>query len=460
MSHPNVLFINTDTQSHNTIAAGGFAYMHTPNLDRLAHEGALFTHAFCNSPVCMPSRQSFFSGQYPSALNLTANGQELPEDTPLFHHVLKQYGYETACIGKLHFRNVKPREFGEVQPDYGFDRMILAETIAPGFRDAYSVWLDENFPGMEEQCRSISESQLPQFRDGDYRPFLPLLFQGPEGATHTSFVAEETCRFIRESSGGKPWFANAGIFHPHDPFNPPERFLQYYEPDELPPPQMTEADRERCGLSDDDWRIICAHYFALCSHIDEQVGRMLDCLDETGQADNTIVVFFSDHGGHQGNHGKAGKTAPGYDTCSRVPLLMRYPARIQPDKRCDDLVELVDLAPTILDLCSAEVPPHLQGRSLAPWLLGRSATAGRESAFMEIGNPGAKQFKAVRTKDYYFAVNNNGGEELYDMQEDPNQLCNQADNPEYKDMLLEGYRCLTQRIFQARPHVPRFQSNW
>ncbi len=459
MKRPNVLLMITDQQSYDTIAAGGHPHMHTPNLDRLASEGTLFTQAFCNSPVCMPSRQSLFSGQYPGALNLTANGQELPEDVPLFHEILKPYGYRTANIGKLHFRNIKPRDPGEPQPDYGFDRLILSETIAPGFHDAYNRWIEDKYPGMTEQCRALGEPAWEHFHDG-YCGFNPLTFQGPEDATHACFVADEINEYIRQHSGEKPWFASAGFFYPHDPVTPPERFLEHYEPEELPAPHMTETQREKTGLSDEDWKIARAHYYALCSHIDEEVGRILDELERTGQREDTIVIFTSDHGSHMGEHGMGGKTAPGYDSCSRVPLVMSYPGRIRQDVCTDQLVELVDLAPTVLELCGAECPPFMQGQSLVPLLTGEDTSAGRDSAFMEIGPPGGGQWKSVRTPTYYFAVSNEGTEELYDLDKDPHQLHNIAGDPDAQDMLMEGYRCLTRRIMDSRAYVPRFESCW
>jgi arylsulfatase len=458
MKRPNVLIILTDQQSHDTIAAAGYPHMHTPNLDRLANEGALFTHAFCDAPICMPSRQSFFTGQYPSALNLTMNGQELPEDAPLVHHPLKTLGYESAYVGKLHFRNVKGRGKGEAQPSYGFDRMILSETIAPGFSDAYSQWIERHYPGQEGQCRALGRPCWEHFPD-EYHSFNPLVFQGPDGATHTDFVTDEVCRFMREAKG-RAWFSVAGFFYPHDPITPPARFLNLYDPADLPVPKMTEAQRKRYGLRDDDWQKARLHYYALVSHIDEQVGRLLACLNETGQTEETLVIFTADHGDHMGHHGIAGKSAPGYDSCSRVPLIMRYPAGIQTGQVCDNLVELVDVAPTILELCGAEIPPVMQGVSLASLLEGKADGPVRDSAFIRIGIPGGTEHQAIRTKDFFFAMDNQGNEELYDMKNDPDQLKNIASEPAGREMLLEAYRCLMQRALVARPVVERFELSW
>ncbi len=459
MQRPNILLILTDQQSYDTIAAAGNGHMHTPNLDRLAAEGALCTQAFCNSPVCMPSRQSLFSGRYPSALNLTANGQEMPEDVSLVHHFLKPYGYHTANVGKLHFRNVGTRDAGEPHPDYGFDQLILSETIAPGFHDAYNLWIEKYYPGQVEKCRALGKPHWAHFQD-QYKACNPLTFQGPEDATHACFVADEVCDIVRERTDDGPWFTVAGFFYPHDPITPPARFLDFYDPESLPAPRMTEEQRKRIGLSDTDWQVARAHYYALCSHIDEEVGRIMDCLEETGQADNTLVVFTSDHGDHMGHHGLGGKTAPGYDSCARVPLIVRYPDCIPAGTRVDSIVELVDLAPTILEFSGVPCPPVLQGQSLVRLLTGNADPDKRDNAFLEIGNPGGTQWKAVRTNTFFFAVSNEGAEELYDLTSDPDQLNNIAADPDAADMLIEAYRTLSQRVFQARPHVPRFRSCW
>jgi arylsulfatase A-like enzyme len=286
------------------------------------------------------------------------------------------------------------------------------------------------------------------------------VFQGPQEATHTCFVADEIGDYIRRRRAGQPWFAVAGIFAPHDPITPPARFLRLYDPDGLPGPRMTEQQRARHGLSDNDWRLARTHYYGLCSHVDEQVGKMLEVLEETGQADDTLVVFTSDHGDHMGHHGIGGKGAPGYDSCARVPLILRCPGIIPAGARNDSLVELVDLAPTILDACSAECPPFMQGRSLIPLLRGGESALERDSVLMEIGRPDGEQWKSVRTRSFHFAVSNDGDEELYDMQADPHQLRNIAGDAAASELLLSGYRHLSRRVMAARPHVPRLRVSW
>ncbi len=455
---PNVLLLLTDQQSYDTLAAAGFSHMRTPNLDRLAANGALMTEAFCNSPICMPSRQSLLSGQYPGALGLTFNGQEMPESVPVLPQMLKDYGYRTAQIGKLHFRNARGRRYGAPHPAYGFDRMQLNDTIAPGYRDVYDDWVDRRYPGQAERCRSLGPPAWGRFPN-QYRPFNPYIFQGPEDATQARFVADQVCEFIGESHN-HPWFAMAGFFGPHDPINPPKRFLEWYDPLQLPRPTMTEQERKRFGLSDDDWRLVRRHYYALISHIDEQIGRILDYLEAIGQNHNTLILFTSDHGDHMGNHGISGKSPPGYDSCARVPLLWQLPSRIPAGRRCEGLVELVDVAPTILEFCGIKRHPMLQGRSLVPWLTGAINSAGRPSVFMEIGPPNGEQWKAVRTSHMFFAVSNTGKEELFDMTADPDQLCNLSLKKEAESLRLEGYRLLTQRIFEARANVPGYEVTW
>jgi arylsulfatase A-like enzyme len=188
MQRPNVLLVTTDQQQFDTLLAAGNEHMHTPNLDALAASGTMFSHACCNSPACMPSRQSFMSGQQPWALNRTANGQEMPEDVPCVQHLLGGIGYHTAQIGKLHFTNIQPRDRGEIHPRYGFDTMILAEHNAPGFRDPYDLWVDERHPGAARKARDLGaeaywDAERYQHPYEQFNASMPLVFQADESLT-------------------------------------------------------------------------------------------------------------------------------------------------------------------------------------------------------------------------------------------------------------------------------------
>jgi len=452
MKQPNVLWIWTDQQRGDALGAAGNPHIRTPHLDRLAAGGALFTRAFCNSPVSMPSRMSALSGQYPSATGLTCNGIEMPEDLPALQTLLKPHGYRTANLGKLHFLNHASRDHRAPHPDYEFDELVVSEE--PGcYEDAYIDWVRGKAPDQVESCRCST----PPAWTGEpvvKRPrntHQPYLFEGPEELTHSAFVADRTADYLRRHREGA-FFAIAGFYAPHNPNNPPERFVDMYDPSTLPLPTMNKGE-DRYGLSDEEWRRVKAYYYALVSHVDDQVGRILAALEESALAESTLVIFTSDHGEHLGDHGLVHKGTPGLESCTHVPLILSWPGRIQPGRKHDELVELVDLAPTVLELCGVEVPDSFQGRSLRPLLAGGEYRA-RRSAYLEHKYPFEESWRAVRTERYRYCVSSKGQELLFDREKDPGELRNVAAGKDYAAELSDCRRELIARAFQAEKQHP------
>lgn len=449
---PNVVLLYTDQQRWDTLRCGGNPHILTPNLDALAAGGAVFTRAYCNNPVCMPSRQSLLSGQYPSALGTTTNGIEMPESVLTLHKVLKLYGYHTANIGKLHFKNHATRDHREAHPDYGFDELVLSDE--PGcYEDAYIRWVREQAPAEVENCRctsppAVTHNRIEKQPRGTEEPYV---FEGPEDLTHTAFVAAETARYIR-AHAGRPFFVIAGFYAPHAPVNPPRRFVDLYDPASLPAPLMNPGEN-RLALTDERWKEIKAYYYALVSHIDDQVAVILDALDETGVRENTLVLFTSDHGDHLGDHGCVAKGPPGYDSCARVPLIVSCPGRMPPGQTRGELVEGVDIAPTVLDFCGIQVPPIMQGRSFRPLLDGGSYWE-RDSAFIEFREPFGISWKAIAAAKYKYCVSNEGRELLFDLTRDPGELRNVAREAAYETTLHDARRELIRRWFDVEKQYP------
>ncbi len=448
MKRPNVLILMTDQQRWDTLAAAGFDWMHTPNLDRLAGRGALMTHAFCHAPVCMPSRQSFLTGRYPRNVGCTCNGVEMPEDIPCLQHMLKPYGYVTGNLGKLHFRNHANRDHRAMHPLYGFDELVLSDE--PGcYDDAYIAWVAARDPSAVDACRCST----PPAWTGEplelqpRNTHEPYAFQGPEHLTHSAFVADETIRFV-ETHRHRPWLAIAGFYAPHAPVNPPQRWLDFYADVDIPRPQMTEADRDRLGLSDERWLEVRRAYAALVSHVDQQIGRILDRLDELGLTDDTLVIFTSDHGEHLGDHGQVQKGPPGLESCARVPLIVAGPGHMQP-ARHDELIELVDVLPTILDACGVQTPPEVQGRSFWPLVSGAGDYAPRSSAYCEFRREGGLATRTIRTGRFRYAAAQDGRQWLFDLQRDPGELVNLADDPASRETRNELRDELLTRTFDT-----------
>ena len=464
----------TDQQRWDTIGAGGFPLVRTPNLDRLAAHGTLFTRAFANCPVCMPSRQSALSGRYPGTLGVRCNGIEMPTDIACFHSVLATHGYHTAQLGKLHFLNhASPyRDHREPHPMYGFDTCIVSDE--PGcYEDPYIAWVAAHDPAAVELCRVDTPPAWTgaPIRVHPRNTHEPYRFDGPEKLTHSAFVADITCDYLRSRAerarDGEPFCAIAGFYAPHTPVNPPARFVDWYNADQMPLPVRAEGENfvdPSTGrpVSDDQWRTVKQHYYALISHVDDCIGRILTTLDELGLTDDTLVIFTADHGENLGDHGLIQKSQ-WFDSSTRVPMIVKPPSlpaqTVQP--RVDDtsFVELVDIAPTITDYCGVPTPAFFQGRSLRE----RTATAAgsRDSAFFEYGAPGGPGYKAVRTERFLYARHRDGCERLYDLAADPDQCSDLlADptrpvDPRVAALLHDARGTLLQRIIDADPAYPK-----
>ncbi len=464
MKRPNVLILYTDQQRWDTIAYGGNPYIHTPNLDRLAQEGALMGNAFCNNPVCMPSRQSMLSGRYPSTLGCTTNGIEMPEEVWTLPKILKSYGYHTANIGKLHFKNHSNRDHRDPHPRYGFDHLVLSDE--PGcYDDAYIKWVEAHAPDQVDACRVSTPPawQCKPLEKEPRRTHEPYVFACPEDLTHTAFVAEETLAYLKQRPPERPFFAIAGFYAPHAPLNPPPRFVEMYDPRDMPLPYQDEPPDnvpwQPMQLSNDRWRKTKAYYYALISHVDDQIGRILRYLDASGLRDETLIIFTSDHGEHLGDHGIVGKGPPGLDSCAHVPLLISYPEGIEPEQQFDALIEAVDIAPTILDFCGVQSPPFFQGRSFQALLKGKGYEP-RSSAYIEFKDPFCKSWKTIRTHAYKYCVfsdvmgASDPDELLYDLREDPYEQRNVVNDPAYREALDMMRTELVRRWFTVEDQYP------
>jgi len=453
-NRPNILIIYTDQQRWDTIRYAGNPNIITPNLDDLASRGVLFKNAFSNAPVCMPSRMSMLSGQYPSTLGVCCNGIEMPEHIPTLATILGQYGYSTANIGKLHFKNHSNRDHREPYPSYGFDTLIISEE--PGcYDDAYIKWVELQNPSAVDSCRSDTPPEWTgkPIRKNPRNTHEPYIFEGPENLTHSCFVASEIEIFLRSHENlHKPFFAIAGFYAPHTPLNPPKRFVELYNPDNLPLPIMNK-DENKLELTDIQWQKIKAYYYALITHVDEEIGKILRVLDETKQRNNTIVIFTSDHGEHLGDHGAIQKGPPGYDSCIHVPLIISIPENQNNGSITNELVEAVDIAPTILDMCSVQIPPFFQGISLVKIIRGEKHKQ-RKSTFMESRIPFGKSWKTIRTKDFKLCISNSAEELLFDLKKDPNELQNRAKVKNYQNVLMDMRKELLSRWFKIEKQYP------
>ncbi|MCB0133141.1 MAG: sulfatase-like hydrolase/transferase [Caldilineaceae bacterium] len=471
MQRPNILLIYTDQQRWDALGANGNPEILTPNLDRLAAEGVNFDHYFVQNPVCMPSRISFLTGQYPSTLGITHMGVPVPDDAPVLPRLLHNAGYVSANIGKLHFLPHANRDHRTVHPAYGFDQLEISDE--PGvYEDAYRAWVRRTAP---DQLPHLSVGLPPAtavwyetmgVRDPvthpgqggrfDFKGAVP--FPGDESVTHSAFVAEQTMNFLRTQDGQRPFLCIAGFYSPHAPWVVPQRFLDLYDPSTftLPayPPEM-EARRRDPSVADgtnfdDATRRSARHgYYAMVSEVDQYVGKILATLDEQGLSEKTIVVFTSDHGEWLGDFLRYGKGYPGEDAVSRVPLILRGPGLPHGGhENCHGLAEAVDVVPTLLELAGLPTPPHLQGRALTNMAAG--ADPGRDSVLMEFTG-----WKSLRSDAFRYIIHADGRELLYALDEPWGEARNVAPDPAYATTLADMRRRLLQRMVAMEQPLTR-----
>ncbi|QQO09616.1 sulfatase family protein [Breznakiella homolactica] len=478
---PNILWICTDQQRFDTLGCYGNTFVSTPVLDSLARESALFENAFCQSPVCTPSRGSFLTGRYPVTSHTRQNGADIPPTEKLVTKIFHDAGYYCGLSGKLHLSACNPAAGAtEMEPriNDGYDEFHWSHDTSPswGIQNEYYRWLKEvHNTGYKTEQRSDTK----WVQNGM-----------PVDQTQAYWCAQKAVDFIEQrKDSGKPWLFSVNMYDPHHPFDAPEELLQRYlgKLDDIPLPSYrageelekpvwqrqdhTGAYNHNAGypyteMSDTDHRLIRASYWAMCDLIDMQVGRMLDALDETGQRENTIVIFMSDHGELLGDHGIYLKGPFFYECSVKVPLIIHWKNRIAP-KGYKALAELNDLPQTLLDLCGLPAYEGMQGQSLEPLLEGRTGDSHHESVYCEYLNamPWHKDPKAfatmVRTDRYKLvAAHSDNSGELYDLEEDPGEHTNQYGSPRYAAVKTELLEKLLNRWCHTADPLPVRKSDW
>lgn len=452
---PNVLIIYTDQQRWDSLRCYGNEEAKTPNLDRLASKGTRLNKYFVQNPVCMPSRMSFLTGRYCSSLGVGANGIPFPEsDAILLNQILKPYGYHTAQIGKLHFLPHAKRMHCDPHPNYGFDTCIISDE--PGcYNDAYIKWVESISPLDVDKVRTSLPPAARLYGKKNYSEIPrdthePYLFEGDEKLTHSNFVTSEIIQYIRQHKE-QPFFAIAGFYAPHPPLNPPKKNIEKFSIDEISLPKKGENEElmpELQNITPDKWKEIRAFYLALVNHVDECIGKIIHALEVEGLFENTIVIFTSDHGEFLGDHGRIQKGMPGYDCITRVPFIISYPKKIQQGMVIEELVEAVDVFPTVLDYCGVQTPREVQGKSFKPLLDGEK-TRHRESVYTEYFEPYGYFSSTVRTNRYKYNCDTRGNEFLFDLEKDPYELNNLIGNKKYESILAFLRKQMVIRLQEA-----------
>jgi arylsulfatase A-like enzyme len=497
---PNILLITSDQQRGDCLGVEGRA-VRTPHLDRLAAEGTRFAACITPNVVCMPARASILTGLLPLTHGTHDNGIDLDEEVAAggFAGTLARAGWHSAFIGKAHFssnHSVAPTGRCENVPSshrfaddwfgpyMGFEHVELMQL-------GHNYWLPDPPPGGLHYERWYHGDGLGEWKNALYREQLPPL--GSAAQTHnsalplawhnSSWLGDRTVEYLRARGRDKragqtrPFVAWASFADPHHPFDAPAPWCWTHRPEDvdLPPERARDLERRpwwhRAALenrpggtpesrkvreeysrlppqSDAQLRELIANYYGMISLVDHQLGRILAALHDEGLADDTLVVYSSDHGDWLGDHGLVLKGPMFYEGLLRVPLLLRGPGVLAGQVR-DDPVSTLDLAATFADFAGVPMPAAAHSRSLRPLLLGQG---GRDHALTEWRLGPARcgvalDLRGVRTRSAKLTLElGSGAGELYDLHDDPHEMLNRFDDPSYRSLRDE----LTQRLM-SRP---------
>ena len=455
-TRPNILLISTDHMRYDNVGANGNPHMHTPTLDRLAREGVSLENCFVQNPVCMPSRASIWTGRYCQNHRVTTNGITLPKSETTIAHALQNAGYFTANVGKLHFlphfgKDRDHRQNEALYAGYGYEFNLLSDE--PGcYPDAYMQWVERHAPQHVDACRV----PLPTGARGHFDEWV---FGAPEEYSHPACIAGQVRELVEAHTGTRPFFISAGFYAPHPPLNPPQRYLDMYQPDDLPLPEIHDSESQRPGYRFADitparWQRTKAYFYAMCSTVDHYVGQMLEALESAGLADNTLIVFTSDHGDALGDHGAVGKGPSNYDSIVRVPCLLWAPGRLPAGRRVEALVESIDLFPTLCHYADTPMPVGVKGRDLAELLEGATED-GREDILIEVKDPSSGfSLKTLRSREFKYFRYHDGREVLYDLREPEPEVFDRAADPEWRQPLEAMRERLLARLIDAEDDLP------
>ena len=471
---PNVLFLISD-DLNNFLGCYGHARAKTPNIDALAARGVRFDRAYCAFPLCGPSRNSFMTGLYPNSTGILANAQIFRQTIPSqlsLPQAFRQSGYFAARIGKLYHYNV-PRSIG-----------------TNGHDDPGSWEMELNPAGVD---RLEEEPNIVTLTPGQFGGTLSWYASPKSDKHHTDALMAEDAEWVLERCAkrkDRPFFLAVGFFRPHTPYvAPKDPYFGYYPEKEMPvvsgvkedqadipPAGLGSYKKEQDQLTDDLRRQTLQAYYASISFMDAQVGRVVAALDRLGLADNTIIVFTSDHGYHMGEHGLYQKMSL-FEESARVPLLIVAPGAASKGSVAKSPVSQVDLFPTLAELCGVAAPPNLQGQSLVPMLKDPSV-AGRGWALTQVTRGGGaaratitpdvssnvKRFfgYSLRTPRWRYTEWDEGrqGSELYDHDTDPRELTNLAKDAAHAktiEQLSKQLHAAVKATFPASGQTPPIQ---
>ena len=443
MSRPNILLIMTDQQRFDSLSCYDCKAVNTPNLDRLANEGALFENCVVTNPVCTPSRASMWTGKDLPEHGVYRLYDNLHEDEVLFPKHLQNLGYRTGLMGKLHVSSML-KEAQSRHPNDGFDVYEWCNEACicmDSELHAYRKWLEGKNP--EFCAKMMSEKR-------DVKDI-------PRELHLTHWAAERTIDFI-ETSGEQPWFACMSVFDPHNPYDcGPQEYMDKIKDENIPPVISSDLTRrpeahlrenrdgylgDFADFTEKDIMDMRRGYYSMLELLDDEVGKVFEHLGKNNQLDNTLIIFSSDHGDMLGDHKLFVKGAFFYDACVKVPLMIRWPGKLKAGNRISAPVQNFDIASTVLNAAGIESDYDLikaasgDHKALRNYVFCRYRNTGIRSGnrYWEPEIHGT-MIRDERWKLSYYHSSAEG--ELYDMQNDPNEMVNLWNNVEYSDIQIK-----------------------
>lgn len=411
----------------------------TPNIDMLAADGVLYRNSYCTLPVCTPSRYSLISGMYVHEHQGWSNHSTLNPEIVTFPDVMRNAGYNTKAVGKMHF--------APTYLDVGFDQLILAEQDGPGrwdddyHRDLMANNLADKID-LEDQRREHRVNAPEDY----WASFGTKPTDLPDDYYVSNWTAEHAYQSLEEWDGSGNLLM-VGFLKPHHPFDPPKKWVDYYDPDtlEILPgwiDQPLEYDTsyhqgyfQNSTLREQTLKKSMAYYYACITQIDHEVGRMIALLKEKKMYDNTLIIYTSDHGEHLGYHHQILKGGHLYESIMKVPLIIKYPKSKQAGSVSDHLVSNVDIGPTILSEAKLTAPETMSGKLL------NDENFSRDFVFAHSRNGGQAM---ARSKKYKLVLTKDGASLFFDLEKDPLELNNLYQDADYTEQISEHRRAIVE----------------
>lgn len=479
-NRPNILIFMTDQQRGDTIPP--YSLAKTPNLDRFCNEGLTFTRTYCSSPHCSPSRASFLSGLYPSQHGVWNNvdvGNTLSkgfyEDVRLWSEDLRDAGYGLYFTGKWHVSH------HETPMDRGWE-LIDPEEYPRRHTEEYTILRKPDLWEWEAYKKGGNQTQEAPRGEGEIKRFGYINYTHygeKENPFRDREIVENALDKIRTiEATGEPWCMYIGTSGPHDPYFAPEKYLEMYSLDDIQLPENFSDDlsdkpnlykRTRMQfdqLTEREHKEAIRHYLAVCSFEDAIFGKLLDALEETGQKENTLVLYTSDHGDYMAEHGLWCKGLPCFQPAYHIPAAVRWPKGIvNPGRSEDAFVSITDFAATFLEVAGVAARRTFTGQSLFPFLKNEIPVQWRDEIFTQSnGNELYGIQRSVMTREWKYVYNGFDFDELYDLQKDPGETVNLINEPDKKAVVKEmcqrlwrfayetGDVCINQYVMVA--HAP------